>query len=607
MHRRLGSVLAALVVTGSTWLAAPSAALGITTLQVSFPASVEAAYDTVVGDVTFPANCTGSGSMAANNQGSWPSVIGGTSVNTWGDSWGSGNGGNCRSDNSGSGYVRTQGWRYNFVEGTPYRFTGTWYTDNNARSIKWEWINATSGAVLGVIGTTTANLNATPTGYTFDSTAPAGATGVRFSSHPWVLYTAHHIRGQSAPAYGGDCTGYGNLAAGAGYTEADWGNFWSPGFEKCRTSAAGSVSQDIVVTVPEDALVTFDSAFCTDGNYRTVTWYFLVSGGTLLGSQLRTNRACSGTGNALYLHGSAVAPAGAYGVKVVMDKYVYQQGHVVVISAEAGGLTGDNPGGSPDEGCEAPDGGWLDTDWLGYVGCVLVSGFVGLPDAIANTLWTVLGAPIYSAITGMIAIVQGTLDALLDLPETLVNMFVTGPLSGLAQFILDNIALMGEIVSLLFDLPELLINGLWTALGAPIYTAVNGTLDYLASLVDLATALPGAIAELFGTTLTDVLEFLFVPTTATGEAFEDFLASADDRAPVGWIVEVVSYLNGMLTAGNLAGPGLALSFPIMGATVSYDPAPITEAFAPYRPVGVAVVYLTLAMAAWRSIGRGLST
>lgn len=121
---------------------------------------------------------------------------------------------------------------------------------------------------------------------------------------------------------------------------------------------------------------------------------------------------------------------------------------------------------------------------------------------------------------------------------------------------------------------------------------VAGWLEYIACLT---LALPGEIADWIG----GVLQTLFVPRTL-GAAWQSLIDLMATKVPTAWAVEVVGYLVSMVTAGNLAGGALPnLSTP--WGTVTVDTGPITSAFAPYRPVGVAVVGLTLAVGIMRKV------
>jgi len=148
-----------------------------------------------VGYVAFT-SCGGSGTMRANAWNSFPNVIGGTSRHNWGDSWGSANGGNCRSENNLAYAPLVQRWRWNFTAGNVYTFKSNFYADpnpNGPRSVtlRWRGVGMTDlGAIA--IWSPYAPYN-TPTLQTASAVAPAGAIAVEYSMTVYILQISHEI------------------------------------------------------------------------------------------------------------------------------------------------------------------------------------------------------------------------------------------------------------------------------------------------------------------------------------------------------------------------------------------------------------------------------
>jgi hypothetical protein len=103
----------------------------------------------------------------------------------------------------------------------------------------------------------------------------------------------------------------------------------------------------------------------------------------------------------------------------------------------------------------------------------------------------------------------------------------------------------------------------------------------------------------------NVLVDLFVPGEGLAKALEDFMETASEVVPFGWVAQVFDFLGAMLTAANLEGVGLTWDFVIMGATVAFNPVPVAAALGDYRFVLTALVWLALAWAMFRAIGAAL--
>lgn len=131
--------------------------------------------------------------------------------------------------------------------------------------------------------------------------------------------------------------------------------------------------------------------------------------------------------------------------------------------------------------------------------------------------------------------------------------------------------------------------------------------DLVAAWDDVATligdAVSGALTGIWDG-FTDLMGTLFVPVEL-GDAWDDFRALLDTKVPFVWVGEAVSFLSGMLTAGNLAGAGFVASFGVMGATVNIDFASVFGPLADYRFILAGVVYIGMGYAVFRTVGRAL--
>lgn len=173
--------------------ATAAAAAAVHTVKQAPPASP--------GQVGYVAltSCGGSGSMRANAWSSFPNVIGGTSNNVWGDSWGPANGGNCRSENNNAYAPMVQRWRWNFTAGNVYTFKSNFYSDLNPRTmtVKWRGVGMTD---LGTIATwTTFAPYNTPRLRTAVAVAPVGAIAVEYSMTVYILEVSHEIIDEGPP------------------------------------------------------------------------------------------------------------------------------------------------------------------------------------------------------------------------------------------------------------------------------------------------------------------------------------------------------------------------------------------------------------------------
>jgi RHS repeat-associated protein len=147
-----------------------------------------------IGYVSFPTlqpACLGVGTMHANNWNSFPNVIGGTSSSTWGDSWGSGNGGNCRSENVGG--PKVQRWRWDFTPGYIYTFTSKFYSDLNPRTLTLIWRDANMNSLGTIVTWTTQGPYNVPEYHSVSAVAPAGAIAIEYSMSVYILQVSHEI------------------------------------------------------------------------------------------------------------------------------------------------------------------------------------------------------------------------------------------------------------------------------------------------------------------------------------------------------------------------------------------------------------------------------
>lgn len=137
---------------------------------------------------------------------------------------------------------------------------------------------------------------------------------------------------------------------------------------------------------------------------------------------------------------------------------------------------------------------------------------------------------------------------------------------------------------------------------------VPGWLAWIGCLIDVGVQLLlGAIANVaLGVLdqLSAILEDLFVPTEV-GTAWDDFLDLFASKVPMVWVTEVLDFLNGMLTAGNLQGAAIPTSMTLLGAPVSLDFSAVFSPLTPYRFVLVGLVYIAGAWAIFRAVGRAM--
>jgi hypothetical protein len=137
---------------------------------------------------------------------------------------------------------------------------------------------------------------------------------------------------------------------------------------------------------------------------------------------------------------------------------------------------------------------------------------------------------------------------------------------------------------------------------------VAGWVSYLACIVSNGFVLIlSAIEGVFDTVTAAIgglLEELFIPTTV-GDDWDDFQALFGTKVPFAWASEAVSFLQGMLTSGNLAGGSFPVSFSLMGAPVAVDVSAVFSPLAPFRGIFAGLVYIAGGWAIFRAVGRAL--
>jgi len=137
---------------------------------------------------------------------------------------------------------------------------------------------------------------------------------------------------------------------------------------------------------------------------------------------------------------------------------------------------------------------------------------------------------------------------------------------------------------------------------------VPGWLEFLVCVVqngfDAVMLAIGALVQAIMVRIENTLTALFVPTEI-GDDWEAFRILVQGKAPIGWIVEVVGFLEDVLTAGNLSGPAVPATINVMGATVSVDLSSVFTPLSSYRFVFAGLVYIAGAWAIFRAVGRAL--
>jgi len=114
----------------------------------------------------------------------------------------------------------------------------------------------------------------------------------------------------------------------------------------------------------------------------------------------------------------------------------------------------------------------------------------------------------------------------------------------------------------------------------------------------------GAVVQAVVRRIEQSLSDLFTPT-AIGDDWDAFMALVQSKAPFGWVIEVMGFLEGMLTTSNLSGPAVPATMSIMGASVAVDLSPVFGPLASYRFVFAGLVYIAGAWAIFRAVGRAM--
>lgn len=157
-------------------------------------------------------------------------------------------------------------------------------------------------------------------------------------------------------------------------------------------------------------------------------------------------------------------------------------------------------------------------------------------------------------------------------------------------------------IGMVFDVLAYIAGFLAWAVGA-VLAAIGGIVSgILDGLLGLLGDIFGGIGGLLGS----LLQALFVPGEGLGEAWDDLMDLLNTKAPIGWMLQVITFLTDNLTAANLSGPALTtFGFSILGAAVSFETAGVVGALDDYRGVLAALIYLACAWVIFHRIGGTL--
>lgn len=111
----------------------------------------------------------------------------------------------------------------------------------------------------------------------------------------------------------------------------------------------------------------------------------------------------------------------------------------------------------------------------------------------------------------------------------------------------------------------------------------------------------GNIPLLLGNYIID----LFLPGEGLEDALTAFSEEIGGRVPIVWVAELVGFLTGTMTSGNLAGADFGSSFSVFGATVSLPLGDAAAAFADWRWLLAGLVWVALAWGLFRAVGSAL--
>lgn len=172
---------------------------------------------------------------------------------------------------------------------------------------------------------------------------------------------------------------------------------------------------------------------------------------------------------------------------------------------------------------------------------------------------------------------------------------VAGMVGLVACEIFGTIGQLFEILGYIASFLAWAVGRILAAIAGIVTGIVDGILGILGDVV-------GAIGDMLG----GLLEFLFVPGPGLADAWEELMELLNTKAPIGWMLQVITFLTAMLTGANLSGPALTtFDFSIFGASVTFSTGGLVAVLEDYRPVLAGLIYLGCAWVIFHRVGSTL--